>query len=343
MTGSKLKSSPSGLAKGIVSGRDSRAMYSEQLPTWWRCVLIVLATVILCACNGPMSRTHLTPDPALLETPVESGEAILAPPAIEVCDDTTTEACCEFDPYGPMPGPSDEYLCDGGDFVTPAGVRADWNVMGLEQEDTVGHYDTMDGRVMVTPSNRVCVYAPKFAAVRRVVQPLAHEQPVFINETREDRSLAKATKALPPIAQVQRHAVSINLGQQPPSLFRQRQQAGGMENLQATMDAFTSLAAYADFSVIRTGEVSDAEKALVEKSRQAALAWMGDQAPQIVFGVKQAHAAVGVRQPGIVYQTDGPDHPEMRLIKLASTNHAAPGEEIEFTLRYDNTGDQEIG
>ena len=109
------------------------------------------------------------------------------------------------------------------------------------------------------------------------------------------------------------------------------------------MDAFTSLAAYANLTIIRTGEVSDAEQALVERSKEAAIAWTGVQAPQVVFGVKQAHAEVGVRQPGIVYQTDGPDHPKLRLLKLASCGHAQPGEEVEFTLRYDNIGDQVIG
>ena len=82
---------------------------------------------------------------------------------------------------------------------------------------------------------------------------------------------------------------------------------------------------------------------LVERSKQAAIALTGDQAPQVVFGVKQAHAEVGVRQPGLIYQTNGPEHPKLRLIKLASCGHALPGEEIEFTLRYDNIGDQVIG
>jgi uncharacterized repeat protein (TIGR01451 family) len=30
-------------------------------------------------------------------------------------------------------------------------------------------------------------------------------------------------------------------------------------------------------------------------------------------------------------------------VKLASTNHALPGEEVEFTLRFDSVGDQLIG
>jgi len=273
--------------------------------------------------------------------------ATSAPPTMSgICGDQGLCSACDgelTDPYGPVAGPEDEYLCDGGDYGTPAGVHQDWSITGLEQEDAVAHYDTVDGRTIVTPSNRVCIYAPRFAAVRRVVQPLVDEQPVFINQTLEELSPAKATESLPLVAARQRRAVAVDLGQQPPDLLRQRQQAGGMENLQATMDAFNSLAPYANLTIIRTGEVSDAEKALVERAKQAAIALTGIQSPQVLFGVQQAHADVGVREPGIIYQTNGPEHPKLRLIKLASCANAQPGEEVEFTLRYDNTGDQVIG
>ena len=43
------------------------------------------------------------------------------------------------------PWPEDEYLCDGGDELPSVEVRPDWSVDGLELEDTVVHYDTLDG------------------------------------------------------------------------------------------------------------------------------------------------------------------------------------------------------
>jgi uncharacterized repeat protein (TIGR01451 family) len=328
----------------ITSQREAAMLRAEHLPVWWRCVLIAVATVILCACSGPATRTHLAPDKSLLEPTAERSPLA---PREEICspsEQTTIDVGCNsHDPYGPLVGPPDEYLCDGGDFVTPAGVQEDWKILGLEPEDAIGHYDTVDGRTIVTPSNRVCIYAPRFAAVRRVVQPLVNEQPVFINQTLEELSPAKAVEALPPISQFQRHKVAVDVAQQPANIFRQRQQAGGLENLLATMEAFNSIALQANLTIIRTGEVSAAEQALVERLSQAATAWTGVQAPQVVFGVKQAHAEVGVKQPGIIYQTDGPKHPKLRLIKLASSGHAALGEEVEFTLRYDNVGDQVIG
>jgi uncharacterized repeat protein (TIGR01451 family) len=62
-----------------------------------------------------------------------------------------------------------------------------------------------------------------------------------------------------------------------------------------------------------------------------------------VINAKRAQEMAGVRQVGVVYQTDEPDNPRLRLVKLASCDHALPGEEVEFVLRFDNIGDQTIG
>jgi uncharacterized repeat protein (TIGR01451 family) len=38
-----------------------------------------------------------------------------------------------------------------------------------------------------------------------------------------------------------------------------------------------------------------------------------------------------------------PGNPKLRVIKLASTPDALPGEEVWFTIRFDNIGNQTIG
>lgn len=358
---------------------DVRDRAAPMVPLWWRYTLIAMATVILCSCSAPIVRTQ-SPDsmagelaaeeqtPPVQQPPLQpaaqridleptsgiesrvlkAAALTMMSEAIANCPTCGQQHCgsCQVstaDPYGPLVGPSDEYLCDGGDFGAPVGVRADWTIDGLDEEDAVSHYDTVDGRTIVTPSNRVCIYAPRFAAVRRVVAPLVHEQPIFVNAILEEERLARAVEAQPVAASLQRLAPGIHLADRPPSLFRQRQQAGGLDNLLATMDAYTSLGAYANLEIIRTGEVSDAEKALVERAELAAVTLTGIEAPQVVFGVKSAQALDGLKQPGIVYQTDEPHRPRLRLLKLASCGNALPGEEIEFTLRYDNIGDQVIG
>lgn len=264
------------------------------------------------------------------------------PAAANSCDTCATGACAMCG-SSPMVGPSDEYLCDGGDFGLPVGVRADWTVDGLEQEDTVAHYDTLDGRVVVTPTNRVCIYAPRFAAVRRVVSATAHERQQLVETVDDELGLIEADEKTPVATSLQRYAASTNLADRPPSMFRGREQAGSAENLQGLIEVFGGLAPYCDLSVIRTGQFIGDEKPLVEKAVQSAITWTGDQAVQVVFENKQAVAAVQVQQAGVVYRVDEPNSPRLRVIKLASTGNALPGEEVEFTLRFDNIGDQTIG
>lgn len=262
----------------------------------------------------------------------------------ECCDGGgSSDGGCDVCPQPALVGPPDEYLCDGGDFGLPAAVRADWTVDGLEPEDAIAHYDTPDGRVVVTPSNRVCVYAPRFAAIRRVENLLAHERRQLIDVAVDETAPTSSAESQPVVASTQRTAVAINLGERPANLFRGREQAAEYVQLVKPGEFYNTLGAYANLEIVRTGQLDGSEQPIIKRSVQAAVAWNGDQAAQVVFSNRQAVAVVGLRQPGTVFQTDEPGDPRLRLVKLASTSHALPGEEVEFTLRFDSIGDQTIG
>ena len=61
-----------------------------------------------------------------------------------------TGCCPAGGPWSPpgirQPWPEDEYLCDGGDGGKPVGINAKKEILGLKAEDTVAHFDTLDGR-----------------------------------------------------------------------------------------------------------------------------------------------------------------------------------------------------
>ena len=248
---------------------------------------------------------------------------------------------CEGCPVGP--GPADEYLCDGGDFGLPAAVRRDWQIDGLEQEDTVAHYDTVDGRTVVTPSNRVCIYAPRFGVVRQVVD--LHEYARFDMAGGFDHqmSLARIDESEEVATSLNQLEPSINRAERPPSLLGERQRLGELAQEEELREFRGSLAPYADLSIVRAGTISNDEKALVAEATQAAITWSSDQAVQVTLDNRRAQAEVGIKQPGVVYHQDKPNNPKLRLVKLASTGSALPGEEVEFTLRFDNIGDRVIG
>src|SRR5690606_25901426 len=74
----------------------------------------------------------------------------------------------------PPPGkpwiPRDEYLCDGGDHAEPAHFGGDGGLRGIDPRDAVIQVDD-NRRQRILPTNRVCIYAPRFAMVRTSVGP----------------------------------------------------------------------------------------------------------------------------------------------------------------------------
>jgi uncharacterized repeat protein (TIGR01451 family) len=240
-------------------------------------------------------------------------------------------------------GPPDEYICDGGDDGMPVQVRADWTVDGLEEEDAVAHYDTLDGEVVVVPSNRVCIYAPRFAAVRRAIGPRIDLQSDVVGSLADQWALAAAHDTQEPATSLQRLAVHAEVGQQPLSLFRQRQQVGELKLRVAVLEDVGLVAPYANLSIIRAGVLENHEKPWLAQSIESAHTWTGDQAVQIVVDNLELVTLVGEQQVGEIYGQREPNRPRLRLCKLASTGNALPGQIVEFTLRYDNIGDQVIG
>jgi uncharacterized repeat protein (TIGR01451 family) len=345
----------------------SRSGFSSP-PLWFRFTVLTAATLILCSCqsasrhasHNPREMDHLAVTSERL-TPADMPPERIFDRNIELATfdspwrgnrqcNPQSGLCNSPSPPCPTciscPTPAakqDEFLCDGGDDGLPVGVRPDWTIDGLEQEDTIAHYDTVDGRTLVTPSNRVCIYAPRFGAVRRVVdlrgyarydQTVGMEQNLALAKIDEQEEAATSLALLEP---------SIHRARQPSSLLRERQQAGELDRERRVAETDGLLAPYANLQIIQSGTISNDERARVARSVLSAITWTGDQTPQIVLDSKQAVAAVHVDHLGIVYQLEEPNSPKLRLVKLASRGSAKPGEEVEFTLRFDNIGNRIIG
>jgi uncharacterized repeat protein (TIGR01451 family) len=63
---------------------------------------------------------------------------------------------------------------------------------------------------------------------------------------------------------------------------------------------------------------------------------------QVVLDGKKAVDISGDQRAQATYRYDEPNSPCLRIIKIASKKEAKPGEIVEFTLRFDNLGDQTI-
>ncbi len=129
----------------------------RRLETIWRVTVIFLGILILCSCRSVSPELQENRD--LISGNVRSLAADLPPSAAT----GFPPPCQAWRPPGIAgPWPQDEYICDGGGRDRPVHIEADWTVKGLQLEDTIAHFDTLEGETMVASSNRVCMYAPRF-------------------------------------------------------------------------------------------------------------------------------------------------------------------------------------
>jgi uncharacterized repeat protein (TIGR01451 family) len=252
--------------------------------------------------------------------------------------------CAGWRPPGlPCPWPEDEYLCDGGDQIPSVRVRNDWSVDGLQLEDTVVHYDTLNGDTHVQPSNRVCIYAPRFASVRKVYGVLQHErwdqaakldQPVTIDGLDDTQFTTTAVQPVPPVL---RHGLAG------PSGFRDQLPPTGLDNLEGLVGTQGSVIPYEDFTDVQRAMLSNTEKARLAALVEAAAVWSHDVAVQVVIDNIATHEDVATTAAESVHIYSLEGKPRLRVCKMASRQEARPGETVEFTLLFENVGDQTIG
>ncbi|HUT93219.1 MAG TPA: hypothetical protein VMY37_27390 [Thermoguttaceae bacterium] len=338
-------------------------------PRWWRMVLIALCTLILCSCqaarqNVPTSSSAVPP-PALPQQAftgapqgypgvfVDPMTGAAGPtPAPGVAADGMTAAPLPASPVGPWappglrrdPWPQDEYLSDGGDAVPHASVGQEWEINGLNVEDTVAHFDTVDGRRIVTPSNRLCIYSPRFRSVRQVVGLRQNEQRDPWAGVHQPLKLVRHEDVTIAATSKQQVQLEAEIGRDLPGMYRSKQGDGAMSTVNGPVAFQDRLLPFEAPLAIGQGVVQESEMAWLTHGTTAAIAWSGAQPVQVFIDRTRAAAEVGDRRLDVVYTIkERKASPKLRVIKLASTQFAAPGETIDFTLRFDNVGDEVIG
>lgn len=238
----------------------------------------------------------------------------------------------------------DEFLCDGADRNFEVLVDQNWNVYGLDAEDTVGHFDTLDGRRLVVPSNQVCIYSPRFAAVRKVSDLVTGNGVDRTFQFRERNQMQTARGEDFSSTTVQQLMPGRNRGASRPSGLKDRTR-GVLSDQVVHLTGFrNTFSAYEDLQFVRYGRFSSGESARLRLGMQSAGVWQTNDGLQVIGDNLQpvvVNDPVKVQELVNVRVGDGKSL--LRVCKLASRIAAEPGEDVEFTIRFDNIGQQIIG
>lgn len=236
----------------------------------------------------------------------------------------------------------DEYLCDGGDRAYP--VRYDSNLrLGLDTEDTVAEYTDHLGEAHVRPSTKVCVYAPRFGAMRSISSP--------IEETAVDR-FASADKYERGAGMRNRDVTGIHNQNLALGHYQVRERASdidvhtrpsGVDHTQYIASHTKLINTFQDLQFIQTGQLVQTDEVRLAKGVQAATLWTRTQFPVIAAQTEQAQEVISEFRAAQLVDVEDRRRPGvLRIVKLADKAVAQPGDTITFTIRYDNLGEREL-
>ena len=243
-------------------------------------------------------------------------------------------------------GRAHEYLVNGNDTGLPAHVDG-WAIHNFGVGDTVAHFDTLDGRVIVEPSNTIHIYAPRFAAIRKVEGLLHEGQITALVASRGQQTSSQ-----------NRNTIQANFAEQEATTrqARMQDQLHGIEGQRrgAGMGSAQGLVEYGNFQSVdsesmtllqRTFGFDGSVRTQLERGAVNARAWQGNEGIRVQVNELAPMTATGIDGVAVFFQVRDEQMrtSQLRLIKVASKETAQPGEIIEFTLRFDNIGTQLIG
>lgn len=237
-----------------------------------------------------------------------------------------------------------EYVVTGGDSKGAMYSREDWSVENLDKEDSVAHFDTIDGRILSEPTNRLFLYSPRFGAVRQVVGPISGESRVMLES-------ANATTEVVQKEGVQ--AVDARTAETKPVGAAQNVGVAGAESAMAPtigssrvmlMEANAQLRLHALLTSATVDNLETSDASLMLEGALAAQGWSGEQKVAVALDTVNAFSNTYLEGAGTIYSVkDDTKTSKLRVIKIANKDAARPGELVEFTLRFENIGDEPIG
>ena len=238
--------------------------------------------------------------------------------------------------------PEDEYLCDGGDHGASAGVGPGGMVVGVEPRDALVRFNA--GRSpRVLPTNTVCIYAPRFAAVRTSLGP---------NESQTVSALVNATAIAqmgqegaiqPPIRLTQNLSADANRSRVRVSNIESR--TPPVTHIEVRVLNALSAIQVLDVEGRNVGpeEVVDLVHSAINRESVAPLGIKtaeGAVITGIVQGAGQTITAWGPEDLAGIEEP--PDRPGLAVVKEADVADAEPGQVVSFTIRWRNMGNVPI-
>jgi uncharacterized repeat protein (TIGR01451 family) len=261
-----------------------------------------------------------------------------------------------YDPYLGPRHPNEECFHDGGDRFTKAAIGREGALYGLDSEDSVAEYTDSHGRRNVVCSNRCCICAPRFLALRTEIPPAVTEGLLALESTTGSKAPDTVLAVTPPrqVKQTEilegvtgRMRPSVNVALKTPAVLVGVKVLEAQELVIGPLELVGTKAAATLTAVQRALLVKQIEYALELSSKTRVSENVGVKGPVVVGRVTPGpEQVVGTFEVRDVTSCccEKPVVPEkpLVLIKCADRTTGKPGDVVTFTITYSNHGGKPI-
>jgi uncharacterized repeat protein (TIGR01451 family) len=238
--------------------------------------------------------------------------------------------------------PRDEYLCDGGDHGEPAHFSEKGDVQGVDPRDALLRFQAVN-RPRVLPTNTVCMYAPRFAAVRAGVganEALSVTElagaGTFQREEIGERIITARRFTQNQAAEANRHHARV-------SSMSSRILPFGHTEIRI-LQGYDTITHVAGHVTVQRADIARRSQ-IAYNARQAMLPVLLRSAETaVVTGIVQSANTTVMSWPArdVVGVEEPIKRPGLAVIKRVSTDVAEPGDVVTYTIQFRNMGSTEI-
>ncbi len=262
------------------------------------------------------------------------------------CQMPCNPACPPLEPGARPVLPRDEYLCDGGDAGVKAGVGLGGALHGVEPRDALVRFDVgvdayPDPKIL--PTNRVCIYAPRFAEVRLATG---------VNENVEIHGLRLNELTQAPIQTEKIDDVRRLVKNEAAEMARDRRNAQierGNTYPGVGSDVRGAMGYVKDDSVLvgsrtQSAEVQARRQAPMVAREKVKLTGIKTVEAPIVADLVQGTAEAVRSRPALEMTgvETPPNRPGLAVVKRVDVTEAEPGDTVTYAIAYRNMGNTPI-
>jgi uncharacterized repeat protein (TIGR01451 family) len=242
-----------------------------------------------------------------------------------------------------QPWPEDEYVYQGGDSRQQVNVAPDLSIHNLDEEDTIVHYHTMDGKIAVQPTNLVPIYAPRFSSVRHISSVSQYLHRDHASGVDSPLKIASAQENLGSEQVLQRVQAGRNISNRRTGLYRDESKARDVEYRIASLEG-SQRQKPENGSLLNTRlRIQNSQEARLSKQNTAAITATDEETVKVYVKDFMPYKVTGQNQMQSTFHYEIAEGKSRLEIKKTSSNlNALPGDELEFMIAFKNVGDQPV-